>query len=104
MSEFDLSFVVELNGMEHSVIPIREALTSSDGLVIFAENSAYGHISDDGKKVDAVTVASFYKTGGLEQIGFVKVGVEGYEPDVFKGLERLPKKPLVYSSTTHSAY
>jgi len=84
------------NGLSNRVFPVHAAISDCDGSACFEENSAYGHISQSGISVKMISVQSYAKENGLENIDFIKIDVEGFEPEVFKGISGLDKQPIVY--------
>lgn len=75
------------------------AVSSASGTVAFSEHSAYGHIlSGGGIQVSAQTVDQIVDGLCLQRLDFVKVDVEGFEPQVFEGaVDTLAKfDPAIY--------
>ena len=75
------------------------AIGAEPGTVRFAGGSAYGFVSEDGAHEVAVeTVDDFVKANAIERVDFIKIDVEGFEPNVLKGacatIERF--NPIIY--------
>jgi FkbM family methyltransferase len=81
------------NGVSN-VTPHRLAISDSTRMVRFVDNSAYGHIADsfDGDKksdaVEAITLDDLVERIGLERLDFIKVDIEGHEPQLFSGAQK----------------
>lgn len=75
----------------------------------FIENSAYGHIKDNkiqnslynnakSIKINSFTLDDFVATNHINNIKFIKIDTEGFEPMVFSGASELIKRdnPIIY--------
>jgi FkbM family methyltransferase len=58
---------------------VRLAVGDHEGVVNFVDNSAYGHIAEDGIPVRVTTLSELVQWLGLDRLDFVKLDVEGYE-------------------------
>lgn len=87
------------NGLD-AVEVVHAAVGDHDGRVRFHEASAFGHVTDDPEAhdVDALTLASLAQRCGLDQLDFVKIDVEGFEPQVIAGMGDLLSRwsPIVW--------
>ena len=81
-----------------NVTPLNMAVSDKAGTVQFAENSAWGHISDRGMPVEATTIDEFVKRHSLKRIDFIKIDVEGFEQCVLEGAATTLScfSPLIY--------
>lgn len=70
----------------YNVTPHRLAVTNEVGEVGFDENSAFGSISDKGVMVPAITLDHALKEFGITSADFIKIDVEGFEPQVLDGM------------------
>lgn len=87
---------IDINGLNNKIFPVQAAVSEHEGVVHFSENSAYGHISQTGDEVKMISVPSYKNENGLDKIDFVKIDVEGFEPEVFRGLCELTSRPVVF--------
>ncbi|ADZ71183.1 FkbM family methyltransferase [Polymorphum gilvum] len=70
------------------IVPVNAAVSDRPGKVAFVESSAYGHMvpGSSNASTDMVSLSSYAQSKGIEKFDFVKVDVEGFERDVFRGL------------------
>lgn len=87
---------IMMNGLQNRITSIQAAVADSNGEAYFTENSAYGHFSSSGVETKVISAASYAESNGLTKIDFIKIDVEGFEPEVFQGLRMLDSKPIVY--------
>jgi FkbM family methyltransferase len=62
-----------------NITVVNTAIGDSNGTVCFTENSAYGHICDEGVEVPVRRLSSLTTELQLQRLDFVKIDVEGYE-------------------------
>jgi FkbM family methyltransferase len=73
-----------------SIIPVNMAIADKEDDVSFISNSAYGHITKggaEGEKIQCKSLYDYAKSNKIAKFDMVKVDVEGYELDVFRGLK-----------------
>jgi len=89
---------VDINNLNNNIFPINAAISDHDGLTSFFEDSAYGYISKDGDDLSTqmISINTFLIQEGIDKVDFIKIDVEGFEPEVFRGLEALKVKPIIY--------
>jgi FkbM family methyltransferase len=87
---------IQANGLDERVTAVRAAVSREPGIVRFMEDSAYGHIAGDGEEVECVSIESFTKEKGIDRVDFIKIDVEGFEPEVFESLEKMAARPVAY--------
>ncbi|ADZ71270.1 FkbM family methyltransferase [Polymorphum gilvum] len=83
------------------VVPVNAAVSSRSGTVAFVENSAYGHMVPQaaGGSTPMVSMADYAARTGIARFDFVKIDVEGFELDVFRGLGGLTDTVLFEFNT-----
>lgn len=94
---------LERNAVKN-VIPFNLAISNKTHMVSFADNSAYGRIAEEGaigdnlNTVQATTLDDFVESQKLSRIDFIKVDIEGFEPDFFEGAKKTIEKfaPIIY--------
>ncbi len=64
---------------KRNITVVESAVGDRDGTVAFVENSAWGHIADEGIEVSVTRLSSIATRLGLDRIDFIKMDVEGYE-------------------------
>ena len=69
---------VERSGKQNITV-LESAVGDRDGTVAFVENSAWGHIADEGIEVSLTRLSSVATRLGLDRVDFIKIDVEGYE-------------------------
>ena len=84
----------ELNGYERRVKPYKLAVSNTVGRAKFFRcnrNSGWGNLKgfadgpDSEIEVETTTIDDFCRTEGISRIGFLKIDVEGSEPQVVEG-------------------
>ena len=78
-----LSVNVEANNLKN-VDVVNAAIGDRTTEVKFAENFAWGHVSDEGTPVPVMTIDDVAKKFALDRIDFIKIDVEGYEFHILK--------------------
>jgi FkbM family methyltransferase len=96
---------LQRNG-RRNVTPLNYAVSDQTQTVIFHEQSAYGHVAgsaagspaDDERAVKAYALDDLVEELKLDRLDFLKVDVEGFEPQFFKGARRTLARfnPVVY--------
>lgn len=94
------------------IIPVQLALGSKNGTTYFesgGRNSRAGKITDEKSEVEVkmITIDSFMaELGGYKRISFIKIDVEGFEPDVFDGAWSLitSQRPTLFFEFTPTWY
>lgn len=87
-----------------NVRPFKMAVSNKTQEVRFHDNSAYGRIANEGEvndgfhAVDATTLDDFVASLKLDRLDFIKVDIEGFEPDFFEGAKATIEKfsPIIY--------
>ena len=101
---FDLlNLNIEQNHIEN-IRTFQLALSEREGMVSFAPNSAFGHLvisenQDLGSiSVRSTTVDLLVKSLNLDRVDFIKIDVEGFEPNVLSGAKETISKfrPVIY--------
>lgn len=73
-----------------NIFAVNQAIADKECLIGFNSDSAYGHIiSDQDKsscKINCTTLSNYASLDKVNKFDFVKVDVEGFELDVFKGI------------------
>jgi FkbM family methyltransferase len=72
------------NSGAQNVAVSRCAISDTDGEVGFADNSAYGHISQGGVRVPAKRLSSLLAEHELSRLDFIKIDVEGFEYPILR--------------------
>jgi FkbM family methyltransferase len=78
-----LSVNIEANNLKN-VDVVNAAIGDRTTEVKFAQNSAWGHVSDEGVTVPMITLDDLAKQFSLDRIDFIKIDVEGYEFHILK--------------------
>jgi len=78
-----LTLNIESSGAQNIAVS-RCAISDSDGEVGFADNSAYGHISQGGVRVPAKRLSTLLEEHELSRLDFIKIDVEGYEYPILR--------------------
>lgn len=69
-----------------NVDPVHAAVSDRSGTAYFSENSAFGHVAQSGVEVPMICLGDYADSRGIDSFDFVKVDVEGFERNVFRGL------------------
>jgi FkbM family methyltransferase len=72
------------NSGEQNIEVSHCAISDTDDEVGFADNSAYGHISQGGVRVPAKRLATLLRDHGISRLDFIKIDVEGFEYPILK--------------------
>jgi FkbM family methyltransferase len=91
-----LALNVEENLIKNVIIK-RCAIGDKSGHVFFKDDSAYGHVAEDGVAVPMATLPDIVNELGLNRVDFIKIDVEGLEFSILKNSIDLinEKKSLV---------
>ncbi len=86
-----------------NVQSINIAMANQSGVLNFYEDSAYGHIAIHADKPKTVSIKAsslddLVETLKLERLDFIKIDVEGFEPQILEGAAQTLAKhqPLIY--------
>ena len=86
-----------------NVTPVQCAVSDSPGTLQFLQDSAYGFLTHEGPAhmthpVRITTVDDYVREQGLQRVDFIKIDVEGFEPQVMRGAREtlLRFRPIVY--------
>jgi FkbM family methyltransferase len=72
------------NSEAQNIAVSRCAISDTDGEVGFADNSAYGHISQGGVRVPAKRLSTLLAEHELSRLDFIKIDVEGFEYPILR--------------------
>jgi FkbM family methyltransferase len=72
------------NSEAPNVTVSRCAISDTDGEVGFADNSAYGHISQGGVRVPGKRLSTLLAENELSRLDFIKIDVEGFEYPILR--------------------
>ena len=99
--------ILELN-MKHNEIKnvsnFQIAISDSQGQVSFNPDSAFGHLlhqhnqNSNGISVEATTIDLLVESLDLQKVDFIKIDVEGFEPNVIAGAKKTIARfqPVIY--------
>jgi len=81
-----------------NIVVVHAAIGAGEGTVRFREQSAYGHIADDGVAVPLRTLDSVVAESGLDRVDFIKIDVEGHEFPILRAADGLIARfePVVF--------
>jgi FkbM family methyltransferase len=99
--------ILELNIKQNeirNVTPLQIALTDSKGHVAFNPDSAFGHLLHQDNQnfgsisVEATTLDLLVESLNLQKVDFIKIDVEGFEPNVIAGAKKTIARfqPMIY--------
>ncbi len=90
------------NGLDN-VTPLNNAVSNQTQTLRFIEQSAYGHVNgacpaDEEGSVKAYALDDLIDELKLDRLDFIKVDVEGFEPEFFEGARRTIARfnPVIY--------
>lgn len=101
-STFDaLKTNIEMNEAKN-IVPIKIGIGNENRLFFFDERDIFSanRIIDDttvnnqssSKKIEVITLDTFWKTNNIEKVDFIKIDVEGYALEVIQGAKELLKR------------
>jgi FkbM family methyltransferase len=97
-----LSRNIERNSLKN-VTAHNIALSDAPGTLRFLENSAYGHLAQDGDSegvhtVSVSTIDDYVSQNDFARLDFIKIDVEGYEMPVLQGAAQTIRRfnPIFY--------
>ena len=99
--------ILELNMRQNeikNVSPFQIALSDNQGQVAFNPDSAFGHLLHEdnqnfgGISVETTTLDLLVERLDLKQVDFIKIDVEGFEPNVIAGAKKTIARfqPMIY--------